>query len=311
METICLVRKDTTLQEPCVEAVGMGGYLLIRIGLDVDWNRWFDISLEMPKADKSGGTSIEEYCRNNRYVQDSLRALAHRICSLPEPDGDIHLVYDGKIAWLGQPEMARESIMARMWQEYFPIPEFGEYGSPEWMEQLIPETLCPNVLILGNGLGVCKVLEKHARKIKEVRWILFREDYDEVFRNFVEEFYSDYGLAIRYHVITDVSYLAEEGVRCTERTTVFDFTGPLYVNVKKMAPGSTWLDVYSCQTKWEQIRPFSEGAKRTCEYRSLYKMWTEMQKKYNRPYFLDSIEENGYNTLETVGARGYKGKEQR
>ena len=200
--------------------------------------------------------------------------------------------------------------MARMWQEYFPIPEFGEYGSPEWMEQLIPETLCPNILILGNGMGIYKVLEKHARKIKEVRWILFREDYDEVFRNFIEDFYLEHGLAIRYHVITDVAYLAEKGVGCAEATTVFDFTGSLNVRIQKMARGSMWLDVRASYAKWQQLNPFAEGKNAVLEYRSLYKMWTEKQKKYNRPYFLDSIEENGYNTLETVGARGYKGKEQ-
>ncbi len=345
MDVICLVRQNKAVQQPQVEAVGMGAYLLIRIDLNVEKNEWFGLSMERPSGalgevhpkmpvegnrsprfwrrkkrkkrmpwsdmDQECVEELQDYYRHLALVREGIAGLGKEILALPEPDSNYQMVYDKSLVWLGRPETARAgNILAQIWQKYLPYPEFQGQATKQWLERLAPEAPCPSVLILGMGEGIYSILEKHARKIREVRWILFREDCDEVFQNFIEEFYLEHGLPIRYTVIDDVAYFAETGINCHERTTVYDFTGSLYVTIQKMFPGSIWLDIRFSHTKWEQISAFSKGKKEYLEYRSLYKLWTEKQKKYNRPYFLDSTEENRYNTLETVGARGYKSKQE-
>ncbi len=335
MDVICFVEHKNGIMEPRIEPIGMGSYLLVRIGMDVDRNRYFEHVLERPYQVQFGEVLPKKpwrRCHRKQYrkqyiahcreeverrlerlrqyhkaldeTECSLRTLLRRVMALPEPDSRFHMVYEGNMGFLSKRGQSRMvGSLATLWQQYFSFPEFKDYKTAFWLRPILPEKIEENVLVLGHSKAMYAILERSARKMKELRWILFQEDVDEGFWDFVENCYEEHGLVVRYQVISEVTYLGE-GISCPEPTTIFDFTGSIHVTLKNVVRECTWVDVMSAPQKQRQL----EGL---VNYNSLHKIWREKLKKYNRFYFLDSIGEKGYNAIVPVGVRGYKSIEQR
>ncbi len=354
MDVICFVENRNGIGEPQIEPIGMGSYLLVRIGLDVDRNRYFGYELEepimgcvmggalaplqFPARVQSAPSLHQEQCgevprkrlwgrrHRKQYTKQcrkqyrercqreaehrlermrayhkvldeterSLRALFRQVVALPEPDSSFHMVYEGNTGFLSKRGQAQAvGTLATLWQQYFTFSEFKDYKKAFWLRPILPQKIEANVLVLGHAEAMYAILERSARKIKELRWILFQEDVDEAFLNFVEECYEEHGLVVRYQVISEVTYLGE-GISCPVPTTIFDFTGPIHVTLKHAVRECTWVDAMSAPQKQRQL----EGL---VNYNSLHKIWRQILKKYNRFYFLDSVGEKGYNAFVSVG----------
>lgn len=347
-----------------MEPVGLKTYLLIRIGLDVEKDRWFEKRLEPPAPGESlggavgaggsvsaagsrnamkdsaatakeapTGTSLrhpwlaldkmlrdgmrkrKERMLRRAWEQEEARRLALReqtICQveteleglareIAELAGDMDgclcvyedsvrkaLVGEGSMgekdwfrrAFSGEP-LAREAeiTLPVLWERHFPVEEFQGYTRLFWVKQLFPLAKNPHFVILGTAPCLPELIEAHAHRMKSLRWILTEAEGNEEILRFVEEFYTEYGLAVELHLVEDTAAMKRLRLFGKEPVSVVDFTGETYVAVPAMPEGSVWLDMRSVEEKRRRILA-REG---NVAYFSMKELWKIAQKRCNCP----------------------------
>ena len=137
----------------------------------------------------------------------------------------------------------------------------------------------PHFVILGTAPGLPEVLEAHARRMKSLRWFLLEAEWGEELSAFVEDFYTEYGLAIELRLLEDGAALKRLRLFCGEPVIVVDFTGESYMAVPAVPEGSVWLDMFSVEEKRRRI--LARGKDIT--YFSMKEIWKNAQKRCNCP----------------------------
>lgn len=182
----------------------------------------------------------------------------------------------------------KEKINTELWQQYWGVPEFGDYHERMWVEKLLPYTFPGNYIILGCADCLPAIFYENAKKMRSVKWFLKARHYSREVQEFTEEFFEEYGLAIEVHLLG-----GEEWIRVTPGSevpvNVLDFTGEEKMSACDVAKGSVWLDMDSVDGKSRRI----ENRNPDINYFSLKKLWKQRQKE---PICLDTICKNGYNT---------------
>ena len=141
------------------------------------------------------------------------------------------------------------------------------------MEELLPEAVLPHFVILGTVSCLPLLIEKYADRMKSLRWILPENDYSRELQEFVEDFYTEYGLAIMLQVVPAGQRRLQ--AVCKEPSNVLDFTQEAYINLAKVAKGSIWLDMLSVEEKKRRIVGRNTGI----TYVSLKEKWKLVRKK--------------------------------
>lgn len=177
-----------------------------------------------------------------------------------------------------------QEILPALWRKYLPLEEFHGYTERFWMEQVFYQGVRlsaspPHFVILGTAPGLPDVLEAHARRMKSLRWVLLEAEWDEELSAFVEDFYTEYGLAIELQLLEDAAALRRLRLFCGEPVNVVDFTGESYMAVSAAPEGSVWLDMLSVEEKRRRI--LARGKNIT--YFSMKEIWKNAQKRCNCP----------------------------
>lgn len=180
-----------------------------------------------------------------------------------------------------QGEDARGSgaTLLGLWQKYFPLKEFHDYTNRFWVEQLFQWAILPHFIILGTAEGIFPVIEAYAARMKSMRWILTQAEYDQQMADFVEDFYTEYGLAIELELLEDAAALKRLRLFCKEAVNMVDFTGEAYMAVQVLPEGSIWLDMFSVEEKRRRIL----ARDKKTAYISLKELWKIAQKRCNCP----------------------------
>ena len=177
-----------------------------------------------------------------------------------------------------------QEILPALWRKYLPLEEFHGYTERFWTEQVFSQGVRlsaspPHFVILGTAPGLPEVLEAHARRMKSLRWVLLEAEWDEELSAFVEDFYTEYGLAIELQLLEDAAALRRLRLFFGEPVNVVDFTGESYMAVSAAPEGSVWLDMLSVEEKRRRI--LARGKNIT--YFSMKEIWKNAQKRCNCP----------------------------
>lgn len=170
-------------------------------------------------------------------------------------------------------------ILPVLWQKHFQAEEFRGYTQQFWVERLLPRAAHPHFIILGTAPCLFDVIEKCANRMKSLRWILPETDCDEELLGFVEDFCTEYGLAIMLEPLQGAAELKRLRLTCPQPVNVLDFTGEAYMAVSDIPKGSVWLDMFSVEEKQRRIIARGTGI----TYVSLKEKWKTVQRRCTCP----------------------------
>lgn len=231
-------------------------------------------------------------------TEAAMRKLASEILELADGSGDCFCVYDDSTRkglagaeaeavphrdWQreyldgGNRENNQERTLASLWRDCFHVPEFKGYGRLFWVERLLPRASLPHFVILGTSPDIYEVIERLAHRMKSLRWILLEADCGQEQLDFVEDFYTEYGLAVTLQPLGAGETYRRLRLVCGIPVNVLDFTLEPHINLWEVAEGSIWLDMMSVEEKHRRV----EG--RGIVYCSLKEEWRHAQKRCSCP----------------------------
>lgn len=297
----------------------MKSYMLVRIGLNVGEEEWFGLNLregEERKEDESRNLPAnfpekkerfparffrlfprtgpgakrrkvrEENERKRRQAErigrteEELEKLFQRIRELTGEPEDWRCVYESGVRKAVME--GGERILPALWKKYF-REEFDGYLQPFWMERLLSRAIHYDYVILGNCSGIYALLEKRARQIRSLRWLLPEAEYDGELSDFAENLYMEYGLAIETETFQSREAFRKMRLVCGKPVNILDFTGDMYFCRAEAAEGSVWLDMSAREEKRYRIAGRPGGIR----YESLKEMWKQARRRCEAPKLSD------------------------
>lgn len=228
-----------------------------------------------------------------RAVEDSLRKLVSEIRELAGGPEECFCVYeDGVRRWLireEEPGIAafgdsekparREQILPSLWEKYFRAEEFRAWQDRFWVDLLLTRAESEHYVILGTAPCLFSLIEDCARGMKSLSWFLQETEYSEEIGEFIEDFYTEYGLAIILRTLEGPAAWRKLVLVCGQPVNVLDFTGEAKIPVSGVCGGSVWLDMLSVEEKQRRIAAQGRGI----AYFSLKEYWKRAQKRCNCP----------------------------
>lgn len=231
----------------------------------------------------------------NRGVERAIRGLWAEIMELAEGQRECSCVYDDSVRrfLIGRkvgekgflPEEMQElskrrgNLLPLIWQQCFEVKEFQGYCQSFWVEELLGQAVWPHYMVLGTAPCIYSVIEAHADKMKSLRWIILERDCSQELLTFVEDFYTEYGLAIALQTLTGTVAFKNLQIKCDLPTNIFDFTSETKIGITEAAEGSIWLDMQSLEEKRRRILGRVTGIK----YVSLKERWKTAQRRCKPP----------------------------
>ncbi len=180
--------------------------------------------------------------------------------------------------------------LAVHWNKAWTVPEFTDYRAYRWSAELLTYATCSRFVVLGVAPDIPLILKSCARRMKSLRWILQEKDYDEKAKEFIEDFYEDYGLVISVQTVAGRNAFRALCLESVEPVCILDFTDETKFFFGGLEPGSVWLDFLSAEEKAKRL----ERLAKKVSYYSLKRLWAN--ENPTKTYFLDSTDKSGYNT---------------
>lgn len=220
-------------------------------------------------------------------VEGAIGRLAKEIEEFADGLRDCYYVYEDSLRRVLLPReessarnrepdvLVEEALLPLLWQKHFQGEAFRGYGQRFWVEQLLPQAVHPHFVILGTAPCLFDVIEKWAGRMKSLRWILEETDCDEELLGFVEDFCTEYGLAIMLEPLQGAVALKRLRLTCLQPVNVLDFTGEAYMGASDIPKGSVWLDMFSVEEKQRRIMARYTGI----TYVSLKEKWKTVQRR--------------------------------
>lgn len=222
------------------------------------------VSIAEPQEEIRGPRFWREH-RKRRARADLTSRIREELVSFLDGYGDNMLFYE-------------DSPAADDWlREVLPLPEFEGYLQRTWVRRLLSRAVNPHFVVLGNVPYLHELLGELAPRMKSVLWIAPDLTYQEQLEEFAEDFYQEYGLAIRLYFLPDNGTYAQMRIpedRYREPVTVLDFTGDKYIPSFEPLEGSVWLDMASVLEKERRI----EARRLKAAYISLKKQWRDLSR---------------------------------
>ena len=310
MDTILYLYKKKDIEKPFVEAVSQKTYLLIKIGLDVEPDRWFvqclprrqprpEITLMSGKKLSGWDWINPGYFKERRELRfrrkewDKYEALVDRLMArccanvetlLSELMKELSLYVDERSASRCVYDKAvREVLMddnpvAGMWGKVWQTGEFTAFTELQWVQQLMPFASNHHFIVLGMAACIPELLQQYAERMKSLRWIIdeaYARTHSEELEEFAENFYQEQGLAVTMEQVPGRYGFERLQPVCKEPSSILDFTGEDKVAAGWAAKGSIWLDMWSSEEKCRRITQRNTGI----QYFSLREKWKQTQKK--------------------------------
>ena len=253
--------------------------------------------------------------RKERILQTDMAVerLAREVLELTEDRGSCRLVYEGALqktlagapkcggalqdqwalrqeqenrgeawqerkSWEGK-GAAQGELLSELWKKHFDMEEFQEYRQRFWIERLLPYARLCHYVILGTAPCIYQIIEDRAQGMKSLRWMLLEADCDQELWDFVEDFYTEYGLAIELRTFESEESFRRQKALCSQPANIIDFTGNICFSVTEAAEGSIWLDMLSSEEKRYRI----QGRRTGVEYVSLKEEWKRAKRRCAAP----------------------------
>lgn len=253
--------------------------------------------------------------RKERILQTDMAVerLAREVLELTEDRGSCRLVYEGALqktlagapkcggalqdqwalrqeqenrgeawqerkSWEGK-GAAQGELLSELWKKHFDMEEFQEYRQRFWIERLLPYARLCHYVILGTAPCIYQIIEDRAQGMKSLRWMLLEADCDQELWDFVEDFYTEYGLAIELRTFESEESFRRQKALCSQPANIIDFTGDICFSVTEAAEGSIWLDMLSSEEKRYRI----QGRRTGVEYVSLKEEWKRAKRRCAAP----------------------------
>lgn len=216
------------------------------------------------------------YCVYDRYVRTALMGKRE-----PDQETGADTAESGleDVSNRSNAENDRRLLLTVLWRRYFDWKEFTDYGGRFWVEQLMPEAVLPHFVILGTAACIPELIEKYAHGMKSLRWILPQADYTGELDEFVEDFYTEFGLAISMQVIPGFRDFKGLQLVCPLPSNILDFSGEPGIGISGVAEGSIWLDMRSVEEKRRRI----EVRGLSIFYFSMKEKWQYAQRRCKSP----------------------------
>lgn len=161
-----------------------------------------------------------------------------------------------------------------LWQQCWQFPEFDDYLQIQWMEPLLENARLHHFVVLGLADSMPYAILHCASRMKSLRLFLQESEDDQKLRDFVEDFYTEYGLAAAVQTLEGERVFARLLLETREPVCVLDFTGASRIPVNGLACGSIWIDFCSVEEKARWIIERGEGV----FYFSMKEIWKQAGK---------------------------------
>lgn len=161
-----------------------------------------------------------------------------------------------------------------LWQQCWPYPEFDDYLQAQWMEPLLENARLHHFVVLGLADSMPYAILHCASRMKSLRLFFRESEDDQRLRDFVEDFYTEYGLAAAIQTLEGERVFARLLLETREPVCVLDFTGEPRIPVNGLARGSIWIDFCSVEEKARRIIERGEGI----FYFSIKEIWKQAGK---------------------------------
>lgn len=174
---------------------------------------------------------------------------------------------------------SRGDVLLSLWQRCFEAGEFNGYCRKFWVEELLLQAKWPHFILLGTASCIFSVLEEQADRMKSLRWIVPEKDCSQELLAFVEDFYTEYGLAIDFQPLTSPVMPRRLRISCDLPANILDFTMEPSIGIADIAEGSVWLDMQSVEEKRRRIVERASGI----QYFSLKERWKTAERRCKPP----------------------------
>lgn len=234
----------------------------------------------------------EEQAEKIRRVENNMKALAAEILELAGEESRCYAVYDDSVRRallkergdvfrdLSDREKEPEELdLPSLWHQYMDFEEFSGYTQDFWAGLLMRQAVLTQFVILGTAPCVPEWMKRCAPRMKNLKWILSEDNCGPEILEFVEDFYTEYGLAISLQILPGGGSMKGLGVLCSLPSNILDFSGDSCLNVPETARGSVWLDFWSVEEKRRRI----EGRCPGVSYFSLKEKWRRAQRRCKEP----------------------------
>ena len=283
MDTIIYVYKKRDLQKPVINSVQMKDYQLVRVGLDVGEDRWFSHAFTTSGITATEQTlplanSLRARLREFRERHDRIRFEKQQKRKLQDVRERVFSEMKHFLAELAfyvderyecccvYADTVRKSLilpedhwLPRIWQQCWQYPEFDDYLKSQWVEPLLENARLHRFVVLGLADSTNYAILHCAPRMKSLRWILRESEDDQQFRDFVEDFYAEYGLAAAVQTLEGERVFSRLLLETGEPVCILDFTGEPRIPVNGLAGGSIWIDFCSVEEKARRIIERGEG----------------------------------------------------
>ena len=228
-------------------------------------------------------------------VEAAIQRLSCEVREMLEDTQDCFCVYEDSVrkALAGDTDVSRWDTFRELeerqedrapgltvlWRKYFPLEEFRGYFQQFWVDQLLPEAVWPHFVVFGTAPCLPALMEKYANRMKSLRWILSETDCNPELLEFVEDFYTEYGLAIALQPMESPAALGRLRLTFDIPVNILDFTEEVRLTTSEVPEGSVWLDMRSMEEKRRRV-------KQRCgmvTYISLKEKWKTAQKRCSSP----------------------------
>lgn len=214
-----------------------------------------------------------------RRTEASIKRLAQEVTEMVGEGNLCHCVYDKCVRKALIRNRGHGLLLPVLWQRYFIWKEFADYASRFWVELLMPEAVLPHFVILGTAACIPEILEKYACGMKSLRWVLAEADRTPELENFVDDFYTESGLAISMQTVPGQGDFRRLRQICVLPSNILDFTKEPGIGTYGAAEGSIWLDMQSVEEKRRRIQGRGPGI----SYFSIKEKWKYAQRRCKSP----------------------------
>lgn len=217
-----------------------------------------------------------EYEIRREAIEDSMSRFIRELLDSAEKAGGtgrFWCVYEDGLQFLTDAETRIGGCFGMLWN----IPEFRDYKDYRWVRPLLGRVdgRYSEFILLGMAECIFGVLGELARRMKTLQWYLREEELTESVQEGIEDFYTEYGLAITVCPLKGERAFRTLRLASAVPVCVLDFTEEEKLFAGELGQDSLWLDFTSID---EKRRRMGRQAPRV-DYESLKRQWGTLEKR--------------------------------
>lgn len=217
-----------------------------------------------------------EYEIRREAIEDSMSRFIRELLDSAEKAGGtgrFWCAYEDGLQFLTDAATGIGGCFGMLWN----IPEFRDYKDYRWVRPLLGRVggRYSEFILLGMAEDIFGVLRQLARHMKGLQWYLREEELTESVQEGIEDFYTEYGLAITVCPLKGERAFRTLRLASAVPVCVLDFTEEEKLFAGELGQDSLWLDFTSID---EKRRRMGRQAPRV-DYESLKRQWGTLEKR--------------------------------